>query len=404
MNISRRTLLGSALAAPVIATMAPGLNVAFGAETGTPRDTLIVIFQRGAADWLQMLAPSGDADYIKARPNIRVMANAGIGLGTMKGTDIYLSASAPDLKTLYDAGQLAFVHAAGMPTNSRSHFDCQDMMEKAAVETESKQTAGWLARHLASTDVAPPILATLSASLSAPVSLQGNSQAIAIGNSTTFNVSGGDANVNLLRNLNTGTSRFEAKARETLNAVSSIQLGLRTINTSQSNAAGYTGGALSTALRSLAQMIKMNVGVTTATVDFGSWDMHNSMVTEFATRTTEFSRAIAAFWKDMADYQSRITIVTMTEFGRRLQENASLGTDHGSASGMLVLGGNVNGGKLYGTWPGLAAGTLTRGDLAVTTDYRQVLSEILVTRHAEKNLAAVFPTVKYAPLGLIKTA
>ncbi len=404
MNISRRNLLGSTLAGAGLATLAPGLRVAFGADAGATRDALVVIFQRGAADWLQMLAPSGDADYIRARPNIRVAANAGIGLGTMNGTDMYLSASAPELKTLYDAGQLAFVHAAGMPTNSRSHFDCQDMMEKAAVETEGKQTTGWLTRHLASIDTGLPILATLSASLSAPVSLQGNNQVVAIGNSTTFNVSGGDANLNLLRNLNAGGSKFEAKARETLDAVSSIQLGLRTINTSQSNNAGYTGGQLSTALRSLAQMIKMNVGVTTATVDFGGWDMHNGLVTEFAARTQEFSRSIAAFWRDMADYQSRITVVTMTEFGRRLTENASLGTDHGSASGMLVLGGNVNGGKLYGNWPGLAASALTSGDLTVTTDYRQVLSEILVNRHTEKNLAAVFPSVKYAPLGIIKTA
>jgi uncharacterized protein (DUF1501 family) len=138
------------------------------------------------------------------------------------------------------------------------------------------------------------------------------------------------------------------------------------------------------------------------TVDFGSWDMHNNLVGEFRTRTTEFSRAISAFWTDMADYQGRITLVTMTEFGRRLQENTSQGTDHGSGSGMLILGCNVNGGKLYGTWPGLAPNQLTTGDLTVTTDYRQVLSEILVKRHGETNIASVFPTVKYQPLGILK--
>lgn len=403
MNLSRRNLIGAALAAPVFSTVSPGLRVAFGAD-GATRDTLIVLFQRGAADWLQMLAPAGDANYVKARPNIRASATASLGLGTMNGTDIYLSTSAPELKTLYDAGSLAFVHAVGMSTNSRSHFDCQDMMEKAAVDKEPKQNTGWLTRHLTSINTGLPILSTLSASLSAPVSLLGNNQAIAIGNSTTFNVSGGDVNLNLLRSLNSGPSKYEDKARETIAAVTTIQTGLRTINTSASNAAGYTGGQLSTSLRSLAQMIKMNVGVTTATVDFGGWDMHNGLVNEFTTRTTEFSRAIAAFWRDMVDYQSKITLVTMTEFGRRLTENASQGTDHGSASGMLVLGGNVNGGKLYGIWPGLAANQLTSGDLTVTTDYRQVLSEILVARHAEPNLANVFPTLKYAPLGIMKAA
>ena len=403
MNLTRRNLIEGAVAASVFSTVGPGLRVAFGADAAS-RDTLIVLFQRGAADWLQMLSPAGDPNYLKARPNIKAPATAAMGVGTMNGTDIFLSASAPELKALYDAGSLAFVHAAGMSTNSRSHFDCQDMMEKAAVDTEPKQSTGWLTRHMNSIGTGLPILSTLSSSSSVPVSLLGDNQAIAVGNSTSFNVSGGDANAKLIRSLNSGNSSYEGKARETLDAVASIQLGLKTINTASSNAAGYTAGALSTALRSLAQMIKMNAGVTTATVDFGGWDMHNGLVNEFATRTVEFSRAINAFWKDMVDYQGKITLVTMTEFGRRLTENASLGTDHGSASGMLVLGGNVNGGKLYGTWPGLAPTQLTSGDLTVTTDYRQVLAEILATRHAEQNLASVFPTLKYAPLGIMKGA
>ena len=403
MILTRRNLLGGAAAASVLTTVGPGLRVAFSADTSA-RDTLIVLFQRGAADWLQMLAPAGDAYYINARPNIRAAATASMGVGTMSGTDIYLSASAPELKSLYDAGSLAFVHAVGMSTNSRSHFDCQDMMEKAAVDSEPKQSTGWLARHMNSIGTGLPILSTLSSSSSTPVSLLGDNQAIAVGNSTAFNVSGGDANAGLIRSLNTGNSVYESKARETLDAVSSIQIGLKTVNTASSNSAGYTTGALSTSLRSLAQMIKMNVGVTTATVDFGSWDMHNGLVNEFATRTTEFSRAISAFWKDIAAYQGRVTLVTMTEFGRRFTENASLGTDHGSASGMLVLGGNVNGGKLYGTWPGLAPNQLSNGDLTVTTDYRQVLAEILSTRHGEQNLSLVFPTIKYAPLGIVKSA
>ncbi len=145
----------------------------------------------------------------------------------------------------------------------------------------------------------------------------------------------------------------------------------------------------------------MNIGVDVATVDYGGWDMHNALTGEFNTRTTEFSRAIAAFWKDMAAYRDRITLVTMTEFGRRMQENASQGTDHGSAAGMLLLGGHVNGGKLYGTWPGLAASELTTGALTVTTDYRQVLAEILVKRHGETALKEVFPTITYSPLGVL---
>jgi uncharacterized protein (DUF1501 family) len=279
------------------------------------------------------------------------------------------------------------------------------MMEKGAVDTEAKQNTGWLTRHIASTKstVVPTAeLATISAASTNPASLLGDPGAISITDAQSFNLSGGTYIGNLIRAMNKGNTPYQNVAIAALDAVDAVQNGLKTI-TDTSGTAGYTSGALSKPLRSLAKLIKMNVGVSVAAVDYGSWDMHNNLVGEFNQRTTEFSKAIAAFWKDMADYHDRITLVTMTEFGRRLQENTSQGTDHGSASGMMVLGGSVAGGKLYGTWPGLAASQLTTGDLTVTTDYRQVLSEILVKRHGETNLSAVFPTVKYSPVGFIKS-
>ena len=398
LTISRRRLVAGA----ALATVMPGLRVSLAADATKPRDILIVLFQRGACDWLQMLSPAGDPAYIAARPSIRIPTtgnNAGIGLGSMGTTDFYLPAVATDLKTLYDAGDLAFVHATGIHTTERSHFTCQDMMEKGNAGAETKQRMGWLTRHIVSAGDGGHALSTMAVAATNPSALLGDAGAIAIASADNFNISGGTANANVIRALNTGTSPYRRVATAALNAVTDVQAGLRAI-TDNSAAAGYTGGALSQSLRSLGKMIKMNVGVDIATIDYGSWDMHNGLVGEFNTRTTEFSRAIGAFWKDMADYQNRITLVTMTEFGRRVQENGSQGTDHGSGSGMLVLGGNVNGGKIYGTWPGLGTAQLTTGDLTVTTDYRQVLSEILVKRHAEKNLAGVFPTVKYAPLGL----
>ena len=131
--------------------------------------------------------------------------------------------------------------------------------------------------------------------------------------------------------------------------------------------------------------------------------MHNNLVPEFNQRTQEFSQAINAFWNDMAAYRDRITLVTMTEFGQGLYENTSRGTDHGAGSAMMVLGDNVNGGKIYGSWPGLVPNQLTDDSLTVTTDYRQVVSEILVKRHGATDTAAVFPTVNYAPLGVMKS-
>jgi uncharacterized protein (DUF1501 family) len=402
-SISRRDLLTSVSAGAALAAVGPGLRVSLAADPSTPGDILIVLFQRGACDWLQMLSPAGDPTYIAARPNIRVQTsgtNAGWGVGSMNGTDFYLSTNAPELKALYDSGDLALIHAVGIHTVDRSHFICQDMMEKGSADAEAKQDSGWLTRHIASTGGATKELATISSGSSNPVSLLGEPSAVAISDAANFNVSGGATNANVIRLINSSPTLYQIVATSALDAINDVQNGLRTINDTSSTA-GYTGGALSQSLRSLGRLIKMNLGVSVATVDFGGWDMHNSLLGEFANRTTEFSRALAAFWKDMAEYQHRITLVTMTEFGRRLQENASQGTDHGSASGMLVLGGNVNGGKLYGNWPGLKAGQLVNGDLAVTTDYRQVLSEVLATRHGEKNLAAVFPTIKYAPVGFM---
>ncbi len=406
MNVSRRDFLNRLSTGAALATVAPGLRAAFAADTTATNDILIVLFQRGACDWLQMLAPAGDASYIARRPTIRVQTtgnNAGIGLGSLNGTDLYLSASAPELKPLYDSGDLAFIHATGLYTSDRSHFVCQDNMEKGTADADPNQSTGWLARHITSLGGQQPELGVVSSGSTNPVSLLGDKSAVAILNSASFNVSGGNANANVIRALNKGTTPYQASATNTLDAIATVQAGLTTITDNSANA-GYTNGALSQPLRSLGRLIKMNVGLTVATVDYGGWDMHNNLVSEFAQRTTEFSRALSAFWTDMADYRSRITLVTMTEFGRRFQENASQGTDHGSASGMLVLGGNVAGGKIYGTWPGLATTQLDNGDFAVTTDYRQVLSEILVTRHNEKNLANVFPTVKYQPLGFIKAA
>ena len=405
MNVLRRDFLNRLSTGAALATVAPGLRAAFAADTTATNDILIVVFQRGACDWMQMLAPAGDPNYIAKRPSIRVQTtgnNAGIGLGTMNGTDLYLSASAPELKSLYDGGNLAFVHATGLYTADRSHFVCQANMEKGTADADPKQSTGWLARHITSLGVKQPELGVVSSNATNPTSLLGDNSVVAILNSASFNVSGGNTNANVIRALNEGTTAYQTSAANALDAIAAVQAGLTSVTDTSANA-GYTNGALSTPLRSLGRLIKMNVGLNVATVDYGSWDMHNNLVSEFAQRTTEFSRALSAFWTDMADYRSRITLVTMTEFGRRFQENASQGTDHGSASGMLVLGGNVAGGKIYGAWPGLSAGQLNNGDLAVTTDYRQVLSEILVTRHNEKNLANVFPTVKYAPVGFMKT-
>ncbi len=350
-----------------------------------------------------MLSPAGDANYIAARPGIKVPTsgeNAGIGLDSLDGVDFYLSNSAPELKSLYDNEHIAFIHATGLHTADRSHFTVQANMEKGVADGELEQDTGWLARHVASTGAASSDLAVIASGASNPVSLLGESGATAIADPAEFKIAGDALNADVIRAMNPGGSPYQDVAISTLNAVDLVQEKYATLEKSDANV-GYTGGALSRSLSSLAELIKMDLGVNVATVDFGSWDMHNNLPNEFAQRTTEFSQSLNAFWKDMLDYRDRITLVTMTEFGRRLQQNANNGTDHGSASAMMVMSGNVKGGKIYGDWPGLAASQLNNGDLAVTTDYRQVISEILVKRHGEGNLSQVFPTIQYQPLGFL---
>ncbi len=406
MNISRRNLLAGASAGAAFTSLIPGVNISFAQEAQTGGDTLIVLFQRGACDWLQMLSPAGDPNYIAARPSIKVPTSgpaAGLGLDSLDGVDLFLSPSAPELKALYDTGDLAFIHATGLHTADRSHFTVQDSMEKGVADGEAAQNTGWLARHVQSIGGPASDLSVIASGSSNPVSLLGEPGTLAVADAAKFEISGGTLNSSVIRGMNPGGTPYQDVSINTLAAIDAVQGGLLTVPESDPDL-GYTNGALSKSLKSLALLIKMNLGVSIATVDFGSWDMHNSLPSEFAQRTTEFSQAIGAFWADMADYHGKITFVTMTEFGRRLQENANQGTDHGSASAMMVLSGNVNGGKIYGTWPGLSPSQLSNGDMVVTTDYRQVLSEIMITRHGEKNLEAVFPTVQYNPIGFMNAA
>ncbi len=403
MNFSRRDLLRTASAGAALTAISPGLKVAFAADATQVKDTLIVLFLRFGSDGLQMIAPAGDTNYISNRPTIRVRTDGntpGLGVGTMQNTDFFLHPATTDLKALFDQKKLAIVHAAGLRTPERSHFEVQERMELGANLNEKQPSDGWLARHVKNLAGTRPALSTIALSSNNPESLLGFSNSLAISNTNAFAVSGGDANANVIRALNAGKSSYDVNALETLNAITTVQTGLRNLTADPTNY-GYPGGALTTSLRSLASLLRMGVGLEVAHIDMGGWDHHANLNNDFNSRASDLSRSLGAFWREIANYQDKVTLVTMTEFGRRFRENANGGTDHGSAGYMFVLGGNVNGGRMYGTWPGLAANQLFNGDLDVTTDYRRVLGEILVQRQGATKLDQVFPTVPYNPMGIV---
>ncbi len=413
MKLTRRNLLIGATSGAFMATAGPGLRVSMAAS-GTSDEILVVLFARGGIDGLQLVAPANEEAYQIARPTIAVAAtgtNPAIAMANgIDGIDFFMHPDAPELHALYSSGDLAVVHAAGVPTENRSHFKSQDMMERGMADAETNLTSGWLTRHIETLTTPRPLLSTVSTGSSNPISLLGYPQAVSIPDVNNFNVAGGSVNAQVIAALNSGSSDYQLVAQQTIDAIETVQTKLSEINDADDaddtdeadeSAPAYTNGPLSNSLRNLATLIKMDIGLDVAAVDHGGWDHHNNLINEFRNQAVELSQSLAAFWQDVEAYRDRITVVMMTEFGRRLNENASNGTDHGSASVIMVLSGNANGGQLYGSWPGIASGDLDNGDLAVTTDYRHVIAEVLAKRHNSPSLDTVFPTISYAPLGLI---
>ncbi len=416
MSHSRRTFMVGCSAAIASLSGARFSSLTFGAAPDD--DVLVVLFLRGGVDGLNWVCPTSHSDrglYEQARPNLRIPVsgtNSALSLGSGFG----MHRAAQGLHSLYQSGHLAIVQACGMMNEAnRSHFDSQEYMELGTPGTRST-FSGWMARHLNSINL--PANATLPAvSMGSLVqtSLRGSLEAVNMDSLSDFNLDRGpwqwrNANRTALRNMiSNGTSEIHTTCAQALDAVDVIEL-----NTSggytPANGAQYPGGGLGNHFRSIAQMIKLDLGLRAATLDFGGWDTHNGQGNNgggyFSGRIGELSDALEAFYTDLNgsgsnNYTNRVTVVVQSEFGRRVRENANQGTDHGFGNVMMVLGGSVNGG-LYGQWPGLASGQLfDQADLDVTTDYRQIFSEILIRRFGNPNIDTVFPGYagEYAQLG-----
>ena len=360
---------------------------------------LVVIFQRGAADGLNIVVPYRERNYYDMRPGIAIPQNQVLDLDGFFG----LHPSLAPFKPLYDQGHLAIVHAAGSPDMSRSHFDAQDFMESGTPGFKGTED-GWLNRALQEEDLRHrqqhTAFRALAIGSQIPRTLSGKVPAIALASVYGFAVGGHGSAPSPAANAfqamynQSGDSMFHSTGEETFEAVKM----LHDANPAQYKPAPgieYPNNEFGNNMKQIAQLLKSNLGVEAAFTDVGGWDTHQNqggVNGQLADRLREFSSAIAAFWHDMGDEAGNITLVTMSEFGRTARQNGTGGTDHGHANAMFVLGGQVKGGKVYGRWPGLANEQLNEGrDLAVTTDFRQVLGEAVTQSIGARNLEFVFP-------------
>jgi uncharacterized protein (DUF1501 family) len=406
MSITRRVFLRNSGLVVVGTAAVPGFlaRAAWGVTEPTARTKrLVVIFQRGAADGLNIVVPHAEPQYYAMRPSINIPRKSVIDLDGFFG----LHPSLAPFQPLWNQRQLAIVHAVGSPDPSRSHFDAQDFMEAGTPGVKSTED-GWMNRSLRNLPhpAQKSPFEAIAMGPSIPRILSGLEPVIALNNINDFSVGGRNAKVSPV------ASTFEAMydhsvdtvlhgtGEETFDAVKM----LRSADPSKykpAPGADYPRGRFGDSLRQLAQLIKANLGVQVAFADVGGWDHHvneGSTDGQIANVLRDFSQSIAAFWTDLGDLGEDTVVVTMSEFGRTARENGNRGTDHGHANVMFVLGGPVKGGRVYGRWPGLDQSQLYEArDLALTTDFRQVLGEAVLRHMGNKNLATVFPGYENQP-------
>ncbi|KRE95054.1 hypothetical protein ASG76_05010 [Nocardioides sp. Soil774] len=404
--LSRRTVLGTALAGGAIA-LGPGLSGSGPrayAVTGRPASrlaapggsVLVLLSLRGAADGLSLVVPHGDPAYYAARPRIGVPHTALLAPDAMFGLHPALAALLP----MWQAGTLAAVHATGMATPNRSHFAAMEAIEDAA--PGSSERNGWLNRLLGELPGASPLQGTALGN-QVPTSLFGANPAFVVDRVDQAKVAGTDDDgrrLLALRHAWKGNGRMGQAVRdaiagaETFGAARDLPAG--------SPATAYPATDLGKALSDVSRIVRSGVGAEVITVDQGDWDMHTDLGTlewgEMKRNAGDLAASVAAFFSDLGPAAERVTLVTLSEFGRRVKENDDYGTDHGFGNVMFVAGAGVRGGRYLGSWPGLVDSL--DADLLVTTDYRSVLAEV-VTRRFGVSVGQVFPGFAPQPVGVM---
>lgn len=416
--MERRVFLRSGALALVTLGLSPSFlrRTAFGRElTGAARGrTLVCLFQRGAADALNVVVPHGEPEYYALRPSIaiarpgapRSLGGAAAGAIDLDGFFGLHPALAP-LAPLWERGLLAPVHAVGSPSATRSHFDAQDYMETATPDAKGTPD-GWLNRYLAARAThgtceacgagaaAPSPFRAVALAAQTPRILEGAAPVVAMDGLDTFSVRATGTQAERLEALyRTGSADIVHGAGREMFEAARLLRAADPRKYAPRNGAEYPRSQFGQRLLQIAQLIKADVGVEVAFADVGGWDTHvnqGGATGQLALRLDDFARSIAAFVADLGDRMGDVVILTMSEFGRMARENGNRGTDHGHAGAMFVIGGEVRGHRVHGRWPGLAREQLHEGrDLALTTDFRALFSEVTARHLGAERLDAIFP-------------
>lgn len=401
MTSRRAFLKGSAVAIFGVGSIPAWLSRSVYAADGSPRGRkiLVAVFQRFAVDGLNMVVPFGEQRYYDLRPSIAIpkpdgTLNSALDLDGFFG----LHPSLAPIKPIFDAQHLAIIEAVGSPDPTRSHFDAQDYMESGTPGFKGTGD-GWLNRALPKENgpVSPVRAVSLGSSL--PRSLRGRNDAVAVNSLNDFQVRGDALGAGTFESMYESTldTMLHGTAKETFSAVKIMQ-SIQKQTYTPANNAKYPNGRFGQSLQQIARLIKADVGLEVAFAEIGGWDTHvnevgaQPHVGQLANNLKEFGESLAAFYQDLGDRMEDVAVVTMSEFGRTVRENGNRGTDHGHANVMFAMGGGIRGGKIYGDWPGLQDEQLYEArDLALTTDFRDVLGEMVAKHLGNPKLKSVFP-------------
>jgi uncharacterized protein (DUF1501 family) len=414
MKVSRRCFLKSGGIAMVgMAALPSFLQRAVAGTTGPSKKKMVVLFQRGAMDGLNVVVPFGEPNYYRMRPTIAIPQPRQGGTDAALDLDGFfgLHPSLQPMVPLFRSGQLAIVQAVGSPDPTRSHFDAQDYMESGTPGLKATDN-GWLNRALQNMpEDKPSPFRAVAFGPYLPRTLQGSAPAVAIADLKQFKMYGPQQTAEggfETMYSQTVDHAMRGVGNETFEAIDQLKK-INPDSYQPENGAQYPKGRFGQSLQEIAELFKADVGLEVAFLDSGGWDNHvneGGVQGQLSNLLRDLGQGIAAFHQDMGDRMGDVVFVSMSEFGRTAHENGNRGTDHGHANCMFVMGGDVKGGRVYTKWPGLNEDQLNQGrDLAVTTDYRSVLGEIISKHLGDKTLASVFPSFANDPrqyLGILR--